>query len=265
MATATNLTMSVLGTFYRPVQEYQDSHDRLKYASSSSRCNQVVEINSSITAMSTHHENGPEGTDANDRNRCAKSEASNVQNRPKQVGGQLFGRMTGASAKSLGSFVPTALKGMTVDIPLALTEGLRNFPRYYGEEPRDHGPVTDIKSGFTVAGKGFAWGMTEAVTDIVVKPYQGLREGGARGAVTGVGKGMANMVSKAGCAMFGVVVYPGAGIAQSLRSSILSRARKMIMKARHGEGMWLLQSDQHHSDIVNTLDLFKRQLEGKKS
>ncbi|GLI80215.1 hypothetical protein PoHVEF18_008567 [Penicillium ochrochloron] len=264
MVTATDLASSVLGTFYKPVQEYQGYQERLKYPPSSSRSDQAAKRTSSIATMSTHHTKETQGIDADDSNGSTESGASNMVKRPKQGGGKLFGRMAGASAKSLGSFVPTALKGMTVDIPLALTEGLRNVPRYYGEEPRDHGPVTDIKSGFTVAGKGFAWGMAEAVSDIVVKPYQGLREEGARGAIKGVGKGMANMASKAGCAMFGVVVYPGAGIAQSLRSSIHSRTRKMIARARHNEGMWLLESGQLDDSIVNTLDLFRRKLEGRK-
>jgi hypothetical protein len=87
--------------------------------------------------------------------------------------------------------------------------------------------------------------MAEALCDVVVKPYQGMREDGARGAVTGLGKGMANMASKAGCAMFGVLAYPSAGIAKSLHTLIHSRTRKQIATARHGEGMWLRESDQY--------------------
>jgi hypothetical protein len=40
---------------------------------------------------------------------------------------------------SIAMFAPKALKGMTVDIPLALAEGLKNVPRHYGDIPRDHG------------------------------------------------------------------------------------------------------------------------------
>lgn len=82
--------------------------------------------------------------------------------------------------------------------------------------------------------------MLEAVCDLVVKPYEGIRKDGAKGAVAGIGKGMANMTSKAGCAMFGVVVYPGVGIATNLRSAVYSRTRKRIVKARRveGHGCW---------------------------
>jgi hypothetical protein len=173
--------------------------------------------------------------------------------------------MAGASAKSLGSFVPTALKGMTVDIPLAMTEGLRNIPQLHGEEPRDHGPVTDIKSGFAVAGKGFMWGMTEAMSDIVVKPFQGMQQDGAIGAVKGVGKGMSNMVLKSGHAMFGVLIYPSAGIAKSLHASIHSRTRKSIVKARRGEGAWMLESSQfRNTDRDQVVTGFRGISKGKK-
>jgi hypothetical protein len=64
--------------------------------------------------------------------------------------------MAGALTKSLGNFVPTVLKGITPNILLSLSEGLRNPPRCYSEAHRDHGPFSDIKSGFTVARKGFA-------------------------------------------------------------------------------------------------------------
>lgn len=45
------------------------------------------------------------------------------------------------------------VKGTLVDVPLAFAEGLRNTPVLYGENIRDHGPVTDWKSGGIVAAK----------------------------------------------------------------------------------------------------------------
>ncbi|OJJ01775.1 hypothetical protein ASPVEDRAFT_71789 [Aspergillus versicolor CBS 583.65] len=239
--TTTDLTGSLLGTFYKPVQEYQDYHEHRKDQRVSSRSSQVSHRpTSSASFGSTSKDLEKEKVAAG-----AGTESSNTTPRSNQGGGRLVARVAGASAKSLGSFVPTALKGMTVDIPLALTEGLRNVPRYHGEEPRDHGPVTDIKSGFAVAGNGFVWGMAEAVSDIVVKPYQGMQQDGTKGAVKGIGKGMSNMVSKAGCAMFGVLIYPSAGIAKSLHASIHSRTRKLIVKSRCGEGVWMLEGGQY--------------------
>ncbi|KAE8391649.1 hypothetical protein BDV23DRAFT_182237 [Aspergillus alliaceus] len=173
MATTTDLTTSILVTFYKPIQEFQDYHERRKDRPSSSRSHQALqwpERKLSVRSMSTNDEMEPLGLNSANSIGSITTTASDFKNRSDLGGGRLFGRMAGASAKSLGSFVPTALKGLAVDIPLALTEGFRNLPRYYGEEPRNHGPVTDIKSGFTVVGKGFAWGMAEAFSDIVVKP-----------------------------------------------------------------------------------------------
>ncbi|KAK1142203.1 hypothetical protein N8T08_008129 [Aspergillus melleus] len=241
LRTTTDLTGSLLGTFYKPVQEYQDYHKHRKHQRPSSMSSEASHRPAGSLSIGSTSKNLEKGNVA----AGAGTESSDTKPQPDQGGARLFARIAGASAKSLGSFVPTALKGMTVDIPLALTEGLRNVPRYHGEEPRDHGPVTDIKSGFAVAGNGFVWGMAEGVSDIVVKPYQGMQQDGAKGVVKGIGKGMSNMVSKAGCAMFGVLIYPSAGIAKSLHASIHSRTRKLVVKARSSEGVWMLESGQY--------------------
>ncbi|GKZ48903.1 hypothetical protein AbraIFM66951_001149 [Aspergillus brasiliensis] len=257
MCTATDLTGSILGTFYKPVQELQDYYEGRNARPPNSIPNRMAEEsrnNPCVDRMSKNDERSPHGIDTAGFDGSIKTPSG-------QGRGRILGKMARASAKSLGSFVPTALKGMTVDIPLALTEGLRNVPRYYGEEPRDHGAITNIKSGFTVAGKGFAWGMAEAVSDVIIKPYQGIQEDGPRGAVTGLGKGMANMASKAGCAMFGVIVYPSAGIAKSLDTLTHSRTRKQIVNARHGEGMWLRESNQYPGTdniVVSFQEMLKR-------
>jgi sterol 3beta-glucosyltransferase len=44
-------------------------------------------------------------------------------------------------------------KGAFVGMPLALAEGLRNAPRLYGDQVKDHGRITDWKSGGIVAAK----------------------------------------------------------------------------------------------------------------
>ncbi|KAJ0416475.1 UDP-Glycosyltransferase/glycogen phosphorylase [Aspergillus carlsbadensis] len=261
MRTTTDLTGSLLGTFYKPVQEYQDYHESRKDQRPSSRSSQSSHRPTSSSSVGAPSENLEKGKAA----MGVGAETSSVKSRSDQGGGRLFARMAGASGKSLASFAPTALKGMTVDIPLAMTEGLRNVPRLHGEEPRDHGPVTDVKSGFAVAGNGFMWGMAEAVSDIVVKPYQGMQQEGAKGAVKGIGKGMSNMVSKAGCAMFGVLVYPSAGIAKSLHASIHSGTRKSIVKARRGEGLWMLESGQYMpTDKEQVVTGFRGISKGKK-
>lgn len=55
--------------------------------------------------------------------------------------------------KGFGKMVGVLPKALLVDVPLALTEGLHQMPRLYGEEVRHHGQVKDWKSGGVVAGK----------------------------------------------------------------------------------------------------------------
>lgn len=63
------------------------------------------------------------------------------------------GAMAMASAKSLGKLSGKGIKGLAVDVPLAAAEGFRNVPTMYGEQVRNHGNVTDWKSGAIVGGK----------------------------------------------------------------------------------------------------------------
>ncbi|UPX20857.1 uncharacterized protein EKO05_0011073 [Ascochyta rabiei] len=145
-------------------------------------------------------------------------------------------------------FAPKALKSMTVDIPLALTDGLKNVPWAYGDTIRDHGPVADIKSGATVAGKTFAWGFIDGFSDVIMKPYQGAQEEGTKGAAKGLGKGLVNMTTKTGAGMFGLVSYTSAGIAKSLRTAVHMKTRKRIVDARHAEGGWLIEQGRYGAE-----------------
>lgn len=259
MGTTTELMDSVVGLFYKPFEEYKDYQVSHRDRSLTSASSQAVHrpTSSSTGKRSLQTQEGADDT------KSMVSIAS-TSSASKHNNARLAGRMVGASAKSLANFVPTALKGMTVDIPLAMTEGMRNVPRLYGEKPQHDGSVTGIKSGFVLGGKGFALGMAEAVGDLVVKPYEGIRKDGAKGAVTGIGKGVANMTTKAGCAMFGVLVYPGVGIAKSLKSAVYFRTKKSIVNACHAEGAWLSEHCTH-ADIDSYAISYQRMLKGKKS
>ncbi|CAG8019211.1 unnamed protein product [Penicillium salamii] len=269
MGTATDLGGSVLGLFYKPFEEYQNAQvTRRERPLSNSSIKASKRPESSCSTESRGLQTTNESTASSLEPTSSTSSTSNVSSvsqRPStHRGARLAGKMAGASVTSLANFVPTALKGMTVDIPLAMTEGMRNVPRLYGETPMDYGAVTGIKSGFALAGKGLTLGMVEAMSDLVVKPYQGARQDGAKGAVKGIGKGMANMTSKAGCAMFGVMVYPSSGIAKTLKSAIYSGTKRSIVKARHAEGAWLLDHE-NPTEIEFVVTSFQRRLIGKKT
>ncbi|KAH8734160.1 hypothetical protein BGZ61DRAFT_566508 [Ilyonectria robusta] len=205
----------------------------------------ATDMAGSITGMATKPIEDLGGRASGDSGRpmSTKSEQS----------GSLAGRMAGASAKSVGKIAPTALKGMVVDIPLAITEGLRSVPRHYGGGVRDHGPVTDAKSGMIVAGKTFAWGFIDGISDIVVQPYKGAKKDGALGAVKGLGKGAMSLATKSGAGMFGVFAYPSAGISKSLRTAVHSTTRKAIAHERHIEGVWMMEN--MGADMVDSGEL----------
>lgn len=234
MATTVDLMGSVTGIFTKPIEEYRvESHRRanemrMQDPTSSGHANKPDNGSTRFSgqhSVSSTAEDSPTGKSRKDEHNS------------------LAGHMMGASAKSIGSFAPKALKGMVVDIPLAITEGMRAVPSHYGDAVRDHGQVTDIKSGVVVAGKTFAWGFVDGLSDMVVQPYKGARKEGTLGAVKGLGKGVVNLTAKSGAGMFGMFAYPSAGIAKSLRSAVHNKTRNMIAQERHKEGRWMIQSE----------------------
>ena len=58
-----------------------------------------------------------------------------------------------AVGKGFTSMATSVSKGTLVGFPLAIAEGLRNVPRLYGEEVKNHGKVKDWKSGGAFAAK----------------------------------------------------------------------------------------------------------------
>ncbi|KAF6843733.1 UDP-glucose,sterol transferase [Colletotrichum musicola] len=225
MATAVDMTGSITGMVTKPMEVYHDEKRRrareLKTQGkdgSSSQGSREGSIDERLSVVSTG------------------SGKSKGKKQP-----SMAGHMAGASAKSIGMIGPTAAKGMLVDIPLAITEGLRSVPKHYGSEVRDHGPVTDAKSGAIVAGKTFAWGFVDGLSDLVMEPVRGAGKEGPVGALKGFGKGATSLVTKSGAGMFGLFAYPSAGIAKSLRSSVHSGTRKKIAMERVSEGQWLVK------------------------
>lgn len=61
--------------------------------------------------------------------------------------------MAGASAMSVPRIFGSLLKSTIVDVPLAVTEGLRETPKLYGEKVVQHDPIVDWKTGAIAAGK----------------------------------------------------------------------------------------------------------------
>lgn len=123
-------------------------------------------------------------------------------------------------------------KATLVDVPLALADGLHAVPRLYGEKVREHGAVTDWKSGGVVAGKSFGYGFYDGLTGIVTQPMNGAKQDGALGFAKGLAKGTVGLVTKPGAAMFGLLAYPAMGLYKSMNVKDLSPAQTRVLKAR---------------------------------
>ena len=107
-------------------------------------------------------------------------------------------------AKSIVMVPIRLFKGTLVDIPLAMTDGLRQTQKFCcGEKAKDHGPVTDCKSGFEVAGKCFVGDLCKGWSGLVVQPYRSAKDGG--GPIAGLGglaKGVVGVVAGSGSGMW---------------------------------------------------------------
>ena len=225
MSTAVDMAGGITGMATRPVEEYQEGKRRQARA-------EVLQIFVETRQKVLRH------TDVDKLS--IRTGRSGVSSRSASKQPSIGGKATAAGALSVASIGPRALKGMMVDFPLALTEGLSSVPSHYGGKRRDNGTVTDIGSGFVVAGKNFAWGFADGLSGLVTEPYKDAKVSGAKGIATGLGKGAIGLVTKSGAGMFGLLAYPTSGIAKSLRSATYTRSRKAVEAERRIEGDWIL-------------------------
>ncbi|KAH8912913.1 sterol glucosyltransferase [Coniochaeta sp. PMI_546] len=164
----------------------------------------------------------------------------------------VYGPVAMGVVSGVGKFLSSFGKGFLIDMPLALSEGLRNTPKLYGGEVPDYGPVTGWKSGFIVSGKNFAQGVGGGMVSLIVEPVKGGREEGALGVLKGTGKGLVGLGTKIASGALGVVAYPGLGIYRSLHRATYTTTRDQIIAARREAGLalWANAHDQSLQDRV---------------
>ncbi|KAH7351324.1 putative UDP-glucose,sterol transferase [Rhexocercosporidium sp. MPI-PUGE-AT-0058] len=175
----------------------------------------------------------------------------------KKTGGQIAGAMVGASAISLGNALGKPAKSACIDVPLAITDGLRAVPKLYGSKVTERDKITDFKSGALVAGKSFVTDLAGGLADLVIEPYKGGRDGGALGVVMGLGKGSLGALTKTCSASLGLFAYPCHGACKSLYASWHGSTRKIIIEKRIEEGQCLFQyTAQGNYDTASILKRF---------
>ena len=160
------------------------------------------------------------------------------------------GKAVANFGKAFGKFNGRMFQNMVVDMPHAMTEGLRAVPKLYGEDVKSHGEVTDAVSGFTVAGKTLVDGWSDGVTGLYKKPMEGAKEGGALGFAAGAGKGIVGFTTKTSSATIGLFTYPMHGISKSVVAPFKSTTKKAIMAQRRLDGEHTNRTDAPSHDYV---------------
>jgi UDP:flavonoid glycosyltransferase YjiC (YdhE family) len=165
-------------------------------------------------------------------------------------------KYAGSSATAMGRLFGVATKGTLVDVPQSITEGLRATPRLYGEKVKDHEPITDWKSGFKVAGKDFAVGMSTGVVDLFVQPVKGARENGAKGFAAGFAKGSLGMWTKTGYGMLGLWSHSATGVWKSIHAASHSRTRNDILSRKRVHDIYFSREEGERVDEAAVIRAF---------
>ena len=162
-------------------------------------------------------------------------------------------RMIGAVAIALPRLTGAFFKGIYFDIPLAMTEGLRNCPKIYGDEVKPHRAITDWRSGAIVGGKEAIKGIGTGLIDLYVQPKKGYEENGVLGASLGVLKGAVGTPMKVGAGVMSIYAYPAQGIWRTIYDSTHGKTQKTILSARRVH-------DIHFADknVVNEEEVLAR-------
>lgn len=162
------------------------------------------------------------------------------------------------SAAGIGGVIGHSYKGMLLDLPYAVTEGMRNAPKLYGGQVYDPGAVTDWKSGGIAGAKNFTHGMVEGIGGLVMEPIRGAKKEGALGAAKGAGIGLLNLGTKVSSGIVGLVAMPGQGIYQSTRALMKRKTGKSIMEARQVEGQYSVGQMEQQSLRTIVIEAFER-------
>ncbi|KIL85261.1 hypothetical protein FAVG1_11691 [Fusarium avenaceum] len=170
------------------------------------------------------------------------------------------GAAVAGSAGALGGFFKAFTRGVYLDVPHALQEGMRVAPRLYGGEVYDPGPVKDWKSGGIAAGKNFSHGILEGVGGLVMSPVRGAKKEGAVGAAKGVGIGVLNLTTKVSSGALGLLTFTGQGVYKSVRASMRRDTRRTIKQSRQAEGVAILREGKQRVDAEAVLGAFDRQV-----
>lgn len=133
-----------------------------------------------------------------------------------------------------------ALVQLPIDVSYALALGFHNAPRLYGDgsvRPPPH-IITGFRSGLKAAGTEFAYGLSDGITGLVRLPHHDIREDGALGMLTGLGKGVGGLVLKPISGFVSLGGYTAKGLEAGVRKRVrdTSKTERWIRRGRINQG-----------------------------
>ncbi|WAO88920.1 Hypothetical protein NCS54_00628800 [Fusarium falciforme] len=115
-----------------------------------------------------------------------------------------------------------------------IANGFHNYPSYsFGAtEVRRRGEITGLGSGLQTAGKELILGFWDAFSGVVMKPYESVRDEGAKGLGKGILRGARGFAYNLGAAVFGIPGYTLKGIEKEMSKHHLTKLKSEIMLIR---------------------------------
>ncbi|KAF4991311.1 hypothetical protein FDECE_14081 [Fusarium decemcellulare] len=135
-----------------------------------------------------------------------------------------------------------------------VANGFHNVPShgFAGVEVRRRDEITGLGSGIRTAGKEFCYGVWDAFSGIVQKPYEDTKNQGVKGLGRGILRGGLGILSNLGSALFGLPGYTLKGLEKELAKHHLTKlkAEIMLIRLRQGINDWRKASLEEKSEVV---------------
>ncbi|KIW01832.1 uncharacterized protein PV09_06683 [Verruconis gallopava] len=115
-----------------------------------------------------------------------------------------------------------------------LANGFHNIPSYslWSVPVRRRDEITGLGTGLRTAGKEFILGHWDALRGLVVWPYRGAKQGGAKGFGKGVFQAWRGFSTNIGAAVFGLYGYSTKGLYEEVRKRQLTSIKAEIALIR---------------------------------
>lgn len=159
---------------------------------------------------------------------------------------------TRATGRFVGDVAKAGAKA-PVSLFYNVANGFHNYPSYrFSSDVRRRDEITGLGSGLRTAGKEFAYGFYDAFTGVVIKPYKGAKEGGAKGLGKGILHGWLSLVYNTGAAVFGLPGYTLKGVEKEFHKHHLTKLRAEIYLIRLRQGIEALQeaSEEEKAAVI---------------